>query len=88
MKRKVIFAALLSFLVAGAAAPLTSFADMHSKAGMERVEAAIKELKDAVTHFEESKKATNSPHDDAAIEHAQTAIKHAETAIDHAKQVP
>lgn len=88
MKRKILFAALSSFLAAGLASPFASFADEHSKAGIERVEAAVKEIKEAVSHFEASKKATNSPHDDAAIENANRAIKDAETAIGHAKQVP
>ncbi len=88
MKRKVIFAALISIFAVGLASPLATFADEHSRKGIERVEAAIKELKEAVTHFEASKKATNNPHDDSAIEHANTAVKHAETAIEHARLVP
>jgi len=88
MKRKFLFAALISIFAVGLTAPLATFADDHSKAGIERVEAAVKDLKEAITHFEASKTATNSPHDDAAVEHAKMAIEHAETAIEHAKQVP
>ena len=88
MKRKILFAALLSFLVAGIAAPVASFADEHSKIGIQRMEAAIKEMKEAITHFEDSEKATKSPHADAAIKHAKEAITHAEASISHAKQVP